>query len=114
MSSVLSPNQSLGTNQAIFSPSNTFELIMQGDGNLVLYRRSTGHALWATGTNGKDVMRAIMQTDGNLVLYLFNGKAAWASNTNGNPNSYLAVQDDGNLVIYKPTVPIWATNTVGQ
>ncbi len=112
MSSILAPNQSLSVNQAIYSPGMTFELILQSDGNLVLYRRSNWHPLWATGTNGKDVMRAIMQTDGNLVLYQFNGSAVWASHTNGQPGSYLSLQDDGNLVIYKPNTPIWASNTV--
>ena len=112
MASVLGPNQSLGVNQSIFSPSNTYELIMQSDGNLVLYRTANHHAIWATGTNGKDVMRATMQGDGNLVLYTYTGHPVWASNTNGKNNSSLYMQDDGNLVIYEPSVPVWASNTV--
>ena len=111
MASVLSPNGSLFVNQTLVSTNGVFELIMQADGNLVLYRLSNMHPEWATGTNGKDVQRAIMQTDGNLVLYNFNGGAVWASNTNGNPGSFLVMQDDGNLVIYRPNVPIWASNT---
>src|SRR6516165_11160274 len=106
MANILAPNQSLGINQTLVSSNNAFELIMQSDGNLVLYRLANGHPLWATGTNGQDVMRAIMQSDGNLVLYTFGGSPVWASNTSGQPGSFLVMQDDGNLVIYRPNVPI--------
>ena len=68
MPSTLGPNQVLGINQSLFSPNGQFELIMQSDGNLVLYRVANQHPLWATGTKGQDVLRAIMQSDGNLVL----------------------------------------------
>ncbi len=111
MSSVLAPNQSLFTNQSLNSPDGRFQLIMQSDGNLVIYRLANHHPLWATGTNGKDVMRAIMQTDGNFVLYDFHGHAVWASGTNGKNNAFLVMQSDGNLVIYEPNVPVWASNT---
>ena len=111
MSNILSPNQSLNHNQALFSSNGKWELILQNDGNLVIYRRENMHPTWATGTNGQDVWRAVMQTDGNLVLYAFNGHPVWASNTVGQNGAYLIMQDDGNLVIYKPTVPVWASGT---
>jgi hypothetical protein len=99
-------------NDSLTSNNGRFRLVMQNDGNLVLYDGNS--VRWATGTNGRDVEFCIMQSDGNLVLYLEgSGSATWASNTNGNPGSYLVVQDDGNLVIYKPYHPIWATNTNG-
>ena len=111
MSNVLAPGSFLAVNQTLFSPSKKWELILQSDGNLVLYRTANMHPVWSTKTNGKDVMRAIMQTDGNFVLYTFNGTPVWASGTNGKNNSLLILQDDGNLVIYQPQVPIWASNT---
>jgi hypothetical protein len=107
MSSILSPNQSLGINQSLISGNGQFQLIMQSDGKLVIYRLANHHALWATGTNGQDVMRGIMQGDGNLVLYTFAGRAVWSSRTNGRPGSFLIMQDDGKLVIYQPNVSIW-------
>lgn len=112
MTDRLNPGQSLFTNNSITSADGRFHLIMQTDGNLVIYRNSDNRALWATGTQGTDVHRATMQTDGNLVLYHVNNAPAWASNTAGKPGSYLIMQTDGNLVIYQPVVPVWASNTV--
>lgn len=73
--------------------SHTCKLVLQGDGNLVLYYYPTG-----------------METDPTTgqVSYV----ALWASNTVGSGASMLAMQDDGNLVLYKPSmVPVWATHT---
>jgi hypothetical protein len=78
---------------SITSQDGRSELIMQGDGNLVLVRG--GKARWATKTNGKVVSRAIMQGDGNFVLYNPGGLPIWASNTAGHPGAGLIMQDDG-------------------
>ena len=111
MPNILAPNQSLGINDTLTSSNGQFQLILQSDGNLVLYRMANHHPLWASNTDGTDAMRAIMQMDGNFVLYNFHGHALWASGTDGKPNSFLIMQDDGNLVIYQPHVPIWASGT---
>ncbi|GLS17681.1 hypothetical protein GCM10007874_06960 [Labrys miyagiensis] len=111
MSNMLNPGQSLFTNQSLNSNDGRFTLILQTDGNLVLYRTQDHRALWATGTNGQDTHHAIMQGDGNFVLYHENNTAAWASGTNGKPGSYLILQNDGNLVIYWPRDPVWASGT---
>ncbi|MBO3749814.1 hypothetical protein J5X84_27350 [Streptosporangiaceae bacterium NEAU-GS5] len=64
-------------------PGFAVELIMQGDGNLVL-KATTGRICWAAGTNpGGD--RAVYQSDGNFVVYNSSGTALWASNTVGQP-----------------------------
>jgi pseudomonalisin len=96
--------------QSLYSNNGLYQLILQDDGNLVLYKSSK--ALWASGTDGKAVKNCIMQTDGNLVLYAYNGIAVWASNTNGtgDSSSRLVMQDDGNLVMYKNGA-VWASNT---
>lgn len=95
----------------LVSRNGQFILVLQADGNLVLYK-NTGRALWASGTNGRAVQLAAMQPDGNFVIYDFP-TPLWASNTAGRPGSFLVVQDDGNVVIYQPNVPVWATNTAG-
>lgn len=111
MANRLNPNGRLLPGTSISSDDGRFSLVMQGDGNLVLYRNGAG-ALWATGTAGKQVAFAVMQNDGNLVLYTPNGAPVWASGTHGNPGSVLILQDDGNLVIYAPgSRTIWASNT---
>jgi subtilase family serine protease len=102
--------------QGVYSaPNGKYELIMQYDGNLVLYNRTTNVAVWNTGTNANTVVGnyAVFQTDGNFVVYNTSGKALWASGTNTTYSQYLLVQDDGNMVIYESLVPVFdtATNT---
>jgi len=98
---------------SITSTDGRFKLILQYDGNLVLYYGNS--ALWASCTNGKNSYGVVMQADGNLVISDINGKALWATGTCCNPphpNAYLALQNDGNLVIYDfNDSPIWASNT---
>jgi hypothetical protein len=74
---------SSGTFKALWWASGTYgkpvqKLVMQSDGNLVLYSTS-GHALWSTGTYSTPANRLVMQNDGNLVLYDNNGQVYWSS-----------------------------------
>jgi hypothetical protein len=110
---LISQGHGLIPGQAVFSCDGRFMLIMQTDGNLVLYQ--DGVALWNTGTEGQDVAYMIMQEDGNLVVYDTSEAAVWNSQTDGYEGAYLAIQDDGNLVIYlgKPAVQnaVWNSGT---
>ena len=119
-STTLLPGNSIVTGgiDAIVS-GNWHILVMQQDGNVVLYNPS-GVAIWSTNTWGEGGQVFIMQSDGNLVLYGDNG-ALWASQTAGNPGAFLNVQDDGNLVVYRAgsttetaNNALWASNTGGQ
>jgi hypothetical protein len=113
MTAQLNPNQQLNTNDSLVSWNKRTTLIMQDDGNLVLYRTDNNQALWSSGTYGKPVTRAIMQPDGNLVCYDDHGVAYWSSGTWGNPDAFLMLQDDGDLVIYKQNgEPLWASLTM--
>jgi hypothetical protein len=102
-------------------------LVMQGDGNLVIYKKGTNTAKWATGTSGSGNWLKF-QTDGNLVVYTAGGVAKWASGTNNkcktgvNASVVLALQDDSNFVVYCKYPPAslqplfvakWASNTAG-
>lgn len=90
--------------------SENAKLIMQTDGNLVLYHatggQNQGGALWATHTGGNPGAFAKMQADGNFVIYKKGGKEGdgsatlWASKTHGNAGARLELQGDANLVIY--------------
>ncbi|MHB8907783.1 MAG: lectin [Syntrophales bacterium] len=106
----LNPGELLKAEDQITSANGQYRLIMQRDGNLVLYDDARRQLLWETNTQGQRVDRVIMQRDGNLVLYLHSGQPVWASNTAGKPGSFLLVQNDGNMVIYQPQ-GIWASNT---
>jgi len=110
---VLSPGQTLGEGQGLTSCDGRFQLVMQTDGNLVLYQAGVG-AIWHSVTFNTDGDRAVMQTDGNLVVYGPSG-ALFHTGTWGNPGAFLAVQDDGNLVVYSAGgAPLWASGTDGR
>lgn len=96
--------------QRIETPDRTRNLILQSDGNLVLY--SGSKALWASGTDGKPSRFLAMQSDGHLVLYDNSMKPLWYSRTAGQGPSSLELQSDSNLVIYRNDGrPTWATYT---
>lgn len=98
----LSNGQVLLPGEFIRSGNWKYHLILQGDGNLVLYPPS-GPALWSSATNSGTLLG--MQGDGNLVLYNANKVPVWHTGTNGHTNAHFRVQDDGNIVVY---------NTAGQ
>jgi hypothetical protein len=108
----LQANQQLNVNDKITSNNGLFTLVMQGDGNLVLYRTDNRSAPWASNTWGSPANRAVMQGDGNFVVYGPDGHPYWNSGTAGYPGACVVVQDDGNLVVYdKIGTARWASNT---
>jgi hypothetical protein len=106
----LNSGQLMKAGDFVRSSGGEYKLVMQQDGNLVLYRGS--EPLWSSQTGGSSGAFAAMQEDGNLVVY--RGKTPlWASNTD-TPGARLAVQDDGNLVIYAGKTPVWSRHgTIG-
>ena len=111
-SGTLNPGQQLNVNDTLTAPTNPYQLILQEDGNLVLYRLADNYPTWASNTVGQSSQFAIMQDDGNFVIYDTSGKALWAS---GGPGGYggaiLSLQDDGNLIVHTQDVVLWASNT---
>jgi hypothetical protein len=110
--SSLNENQVLTTNEALLSGDEKYALILQSDGNLVLY--SPTRPIWNSGTVGMGGVRLIVQSDGNLVLYNQNWSAVWHSKTDGRGASSLQIQDDGNLVMYNARGFTWASWTVAK
>jgi hypothetical protein len=114
------PGQGLTRGDAVYACNGAFHLVLQGDGNLVLYGdvcTGAGHSCWATGTYGSDGgYVADMQGDGNFVVYTPQSAPIWHSDTAGHSGAYLAVQDDGNLVLYDDSCTganhsCWASGT---
>ncbi len=106
--------QQLPSGNFIVSSDKRYALLMQTDGNLVVY--SAGyHSIWGSGTNGNSGAHLLLQNDGNMVIYSSSGNPLWGSNTVGQNLAYLLIQTDGNLVAYTTgNTPIWATNTSGK
>ncbi|KAA2241439.1 hypothetical protein F0L74_16190 [Chitinophaga agrisoli] len=104
--------QSLPVNGSLTSANGQHTLILQGDGNLVLYRVKDHVARWATATDGQQVDIAEMQGDGNFVMYGPGHSYVWDSATDQRPGAFLVLQDDGNLVIYDGNgAPLWSSDT---
>jgi len=120
-SDTLVPGQTLTSNQYTLSHDGRYVLLMQTDGNLVLYTYSGPK--WASNTNGNpgaylgiqgdniviyksdhhtplwstgqaSMGKLVIQTDGNLVAYRSGGGVAWASNTNGSTGGFSYKGDD--------------------
>ncbi len=117
----LQPGESLEPNGFLVSENGRYHLVLQTDGNLVLYYKphptyaelnpDAGSliAIWNTGTmassdsNPDRILR--MQSDGNLVLYrppAQLGNALWHTHTYGNPGAYLQLHNSGNLSLSSP------------
>ncbi|MBK7863732.1 MAG: peptidoglycan DD-metalloendopeptidase family protein [Archangiaceae bacterium] len=109
---VLAAGEALGVDGARSSCDGRFNLLLQSDGNLVLYQDGAT-PLWASGTVGSGADTAVMQTDGNFVLYA-GGAPVWHTWTFGHDGAVLAVQDDGNLVLYQGNTALWASGTAGH
>ncbi|MDT0464563.1 hypothetical protein [Streptomyces gibsoniae] len=92
-------------------------LVMQPDGNFVIYRKHDGKAIWSSRTSGHTGAYAYMQSDGNLVVYSSTGSALWSTHTNGHSGAYALLQSDGNFVVYSSTGgpgkggALWSGNT---
>jgi hypothetical protein len=101
----MNPGEDLQPGAYLLSPDHEYELVMQTDGNLVLYNAAK-EALWSSQTSGEGSY-LVMQSDGNLVVYNATKVAQWNAGTGGNPGAYLEVQDDSNVVIYQGGTALW-------
>jgi lysophospholipase L1-like esterase len=96
--------------QSWTSPQGHYHLILQSDGNLVLYGPRLW-ALWASDTQGQPAAEAVFEPAGNLVVYGPQRQVLWSSHSEGHTGADLRVQDDGNVVIYHKQSAIWSTGT---
>jgi hypothetical protein len=95
----------------LVSENKKFKLILQEDGNLVIYDELK-NAIWASNTDGvgEGPYNLYLQGDGNLVIYDKNKTPTWASNTVGlgnqpynaivNTNGDLEIHDSFNNIIW--------------
>ncbi len=79
----LNTGMTMRSGDYIQSPDNRYSLVMQPNGNLVLFSAGNDKALWSSNTYGQPGAYAVMQNDGNLVVYKANNIATWSSGTSG-------------------------------
>ena len=115
----------LATNDYLVSANGLYFVIMQADGNLVIYHGSDpahqGAFVWDSGVApGTGQYFVIMQGDGNLVIYkgsdpAHQGAFVWNSGKAPGAGVYGAtMQNDGNLVVtQKPTV-LWSAQPLSS
>ncbi|MFD3722918.1 hypothetical protein [Streptomyces sp. NPDC058674] len=99
-------------------------MLLQDDGNLVIYRKSDGKAIWNSGTysTGYHTTELSIAADGNLTLrdWFSPYTVAWSAGTGNNPGAYALLQDDGNFVVYKADGgpgkggALWASGTYNK
>jgi hypothetical protein len=118
MGDTMKRGDSLHVGAQLQSANGKYRLVMQGDGNLVLY--APEGPVWDTGTwalpEPLRPTRLDFQTDGNLVLYNNFNYVGWSPNiydrTDFRGGDHLVLQDDRNLVVYRPdNSPVWDTHT---
>lgn len=104
--------QVLNAGQMLVSEDGRSELVMQHDGNLVLYQNHV--PVWASLWLGVPMIPGTlvsMQLDGNFVMWN-NGVALWSTSTWGSLGNRIKLQSDGNLVVFTTAwTPLWASNT---
>jgi len=101
----------------IQSKNLAYYLVVQPDGNVVLYA-GTHHIgqnhLWATNTHhkGKGPYKLRLLDSGNLVLFDGADNTIWHSNTPGKGIKSVRLQDNGDLVLLdENNMVFWQTNT---
>lgn len=113
--STLLPGASLAGGSWLESRNGSYKLVMQRDGNLVLYSlHAKRTAVWASNTVSHTGAVATMQRDGNFVIHQGH-HPIWASGSDrpGDGHSTLVVQNAGSVVIYnRGHNVIWQTGTL--
>jgi hypothetical protein len=131
----------LNRGDSVYSPLGGFRLMLQDDGNLVLYviddeqipaditplllhtedlAQLYHNALWSTRTHTFSQKAGpgaycVMEEDGNFVIYDDDDNPRFQTRTKGNPGAFLRCQDDGNLVIYtRDKKAIWQSMTYAR
>jgi hypothetical protein len=108
------PGDCLLLDEHLESTNECFKLIMQKDGNLVLYRKSEQKALWSSKTDLTNSHKFCHSATGVLMIKNHEDRTTFiAGNASVLKGAFAVLQNDGNFVLYAaaPLRPIWATNT---
>lgn len=116
--SILSIGEYLDTGDKRTSSNGEYELVMQSDGNLCIYKSGTQQVTWCSSTFLENA-RFYLRTKGNLEIS--NRKKCWSPNALADTDliyaqtdvlkdlKYVKVTDDGHLVAYTAAdLEIWS------
>lgn len=86
-------------NQSIYSKNRRYKLMMQTNGNLVLYKNEI--SIWSSGTTGNANAYFILQPDNRLIVYSSSKKLLWEwkYSPKSNSISFLVIRDDLGIVL---------------
>ena len=118
-------NEAIESGQKLSSTNGNYVLVMQQDGNLVIYKKETSGwaAIWASQTAGKGTSpyKLVMQGGDNHLLIrdaektaIWSTKVLIADHSPWKEGGFAVLQDDGNFVVYDGyKSPMWDTATEG-
>lgn len=122
--SMLPPVTSLRPGQFLMSPNGRYKLILQDDGNFVLYDLAENRAVW--DVNSTNVYGDYLHLGKRAIAEVFTGSTLYVNNRPKSVQWYavltaevregfekrlhLSVQDDGNMVLLDIQA-LWAYNT---
>lgn len=107
-SPVLAVYRQLHTNDRVVNGATT--LVMQGDGNLVLYA-GPHIAMWASHTHGVRGAFANLKPNNQLVVRDARGRIVWATPPAAGPSSGLFVSPGGEMSVQSGSTRVWSTGT---
>jgi hypothetical protein len=108
----LASGDSLNVSDELDSREGWVRLVLESDGNLVLYRTQVARPLWSSNTDGQGVTSVTMGPDGDLIATTPAGTVS-ISGTAGNPGAHAVLCDDANFVVYDTLEnSLWSTDTV--
>lgn len=108
----LPAGQKLVADAQLLSPDGTSRLVMQKDGNLVLY--SCHKPVWqaANAWNNRSTNYAEVGPDGNFFVHdTVTARNRWETGTKAEGPVALRLQDDGDLVLSTATKVLWTSKT---
>ena len=105
--------EALPAGRSLFSTDREYELLMQTDGNLVLYRRREGRVVWASNTfHPSGRAELVFGQYGELVLRVPGGPVLRDFGTGLKGADRFSVRTDGTLTVTSPFgATLWDTRT---
>jgi len=103
----IAPGQRLLPGWFMTSSNWRCKLIMQGDGNFVLYDREREPAVWASDTVGHPGAYLDFQRDGNVVVYDQSGPALWATATDRHASDFQRLDARSTAYVTEGPSTLW-------